>query len=118
DDPKKFAKAVHLQDIHLEKGMHCADCHFAQDEHGDGQLYGEYGNTIEIECVDCHGDVNRLATLRTSGPAAPPGGNDLTLGTTPFGQRRFAWINGTLHQHSMITPDLDWEVRQVRDSVT
>jgi hypothetical protein len=118
DDPGKFAKAVHLQDIHLEKGMHCADCHFAQDEHGDGQLYGEYGNTIEIECVDCHGDVNRLATLRTSGPAAPPGGTDLTLGTTPFGQRRFAWINGTLHQRSMVTPDLDWEVRQVRDSVT
>src|SRR5712691_7131714 len=70
DDPAKFSKAVHLQDIHLEKGMHCADCHFAQDGHGNGQLYGEYGNTIEIECQDCHGDVNAYTNLRTSGPAA------------------------------------------------
>ena len=31
DDPDKFQKAVHLADIHLEKGMHCADCHFQQD---------------------------------------------------------------------------------------
>ena len=30
-DPDKFGKAVHLKDIHLEKGMHCADCHFQQD---------------------------------------------------------------------------------------
>ena len=28
DDPDKFKKAVHLKDIHLEKGMHCIDCHF------------------------------------------------------------------------------------------
>ena len=25
-DPDKFTKAVHLRDIHLEKGMHCVDC--------------------------------------------------------------------------------------------
>src|SRR5262245_6116505 len=28
DDPDRFRKAVHLKDIHLEKGMHCVDCHF------------------------------------------------------------------------------------------
>jgi len=28
DDPKKFDKAAHLADIHLEKGMQCVDCHF------------------------------------------------------------------------------------------
>ena len=60
DDPEKFEKAVHLKDIHLERGMHCADCHFSQDEHGNGQLYGEYGNTIEIECQDCHGTAERV----------------------------------------------------------
>jgi hypothetical protein len=118
DDPKKFAKAVHLQDIHLEKGMHCVDCHFAQDEHGNGQLYGEYGNTIEIECQDCHGDVNGYTTLRTSGPAAPPGGTDLLLGTTPFGQRRFIWVNGKLWQRSMVNPNQQWEVVQVKDTIT
>jgi len=30
DDPKKFDKAVHLSSIHLDVGMHCVDCHFAQ----------------------------------------------------------------------------------------
>src|SRR4029079_3677397 len=32
---------VHLMDIHLEKGMHCIDCHFNQDNHGNTKLYGE-----------------------------------------------------------------------------
>ncbi|NOT58657.1 MAG: hypothetical protein HOP19_00355, partial [Acidobacteria bacterium] len=48
---------VHLKDIHLEKGMHCVDCHFKQDNHGNGNLYGEVRNAIEIDCVDCHGNV-------------------------------------------------------------
>jgi hypothetical protein len=118
DDPQKFAKAVHLRDIHLERGMHCADCHFSQDEHGNGQLYGEYGNNIEIECQDCHGTTNAYTNLRTSGPAAPNGGTDLRLGTTPFGQRRFLWFNGKLLQRSMVNPGMEWEVVQVKDTIT
>ena len=118
DDPDRFKKAVHLRDIHLEKGMHCVDCHFAQDEHGNGQIYGEYGNNIEIECQDCHGTTEKYTTLRTSGPAAPTGGTDLRMGTTPFGRRRFAWINGRLMQRSMLSPDVEWEVIQVKDSIT
>ena len=70
DDPNRFAKAVHLKDIHLEKGMHCADCHFRQDSHGNGFLYNEPRAGIEIDCVDCHGSVAKPATLFTSGPAA------------------------------------------------
>ena len=118
DDPLKFSKAVHLRDIHLEKGMHCVDCHFSQDEHGDGQLYGEYGNTIEIECQDCHGTIDRYATLRTSGPAAPEEGTDLRMGTTPSGRRRFAWVADRLVQRSMLDPALQWEVVQVKDTIT
>ncbi|HYU25059.1 MAG TPA: hypothetical protein VEO74_07650, partial [Thermoanaerobaculia bacterium] len=120
NDPKKFEKAVHLRDVHLDKGMHCADCHFSQDEHGNGQLYAEYGNNIEIGCEDCHGTIDRYATLRTSGPAAPAGGTDLLLGTTPgpAGRRRFAWVNGKLMQRSMLDANLQWEVVQVKDSVT
>lgn len=118
DDPKKFAKAVHLQDIHLERGMHCADCHFSQDEHGNGQLYGEYGDNIEIECQDCHGNANAYTNLRTSGPAAPPGGTDLRVGSTPFGRLRFAWVNGKLMQRSMINKGMEWEVVQVKDTIT
>ncbi len=118
DDPEKFKKAVHLQDIHLEKGMHCVDCHFSQDEHGNGQIYGEYGNNIEIECQDCHGTIDRDSNLRTSGPAAPPGGTDLGAARTPDGRRRFDWLGGRLYQRSMITPGLEWEVVQVKDSIT
>ncbi|HVS33753.1 MAG TPA: hypothetical protein VMS98_20120 [Thermoanaerobaculia bacterium] len=118
DDPEKFKKAVHLRDIHLERGMHCSDCHFSRDEHGDGQLYSEYGTNIEIECQDCHGRLDRNTNLRTSGPLAPPGGTDLRLGTTPFGQRRFIWSNGILYQRSMVNPGMEWVVRQVRDTVT
>ncbi|MFL6247522.1 MAG: hypothetical protein ACJ74H_15960, partial [Thermoanaerobaculia bacterium] len=118
DDPQKFAKTVHLRDIHLERGMHCVDCHFSQDEHGNGQLYGEYGNTIEIECQDCHGNTTAYTNLRTSGPAAPSGGTDLRMGTTPFGRRRFLWFNGKLFQRSMVNPDMEWEVLQVKDSIT
>src|SRR5258705_1017724 len=69
-DPVKFQKAVHLNDIHLEKGMHCVDCHFRQDAHGDGNLYNEPRAAIEISCEDCHGSISQKATLFTSGPAA------------------------------------------------
>ena len=70
DDPEKFKKAVHLNDIHLEKGMHCVDCHFRQDAHGDGNLYNEPRAAIEIACEDCHGSIRSRANLFTSGPAA------------------------------------------------
>ncbi len=69
-DPEKWNKAVHLQDIHAEKGMHCVDCHFRQDSHGDGILYNEPRAAIEIGCVDCHGSIKAKANAITSGPAA------------------------------------------------
>ena len=55
DDPDLFKKTVHLKDIHLEKGMHCVDCHFRQDAHGTGKLIGDRRAAIEIMCQDCHG---------------------------------------------------------------
>lgn len=118
DDPDRFKKAVHLKDVHLEKGMHCVDCHFAQDSHGNGKLYGEVRNAIEIDCTDCHGTIYRPATLVTSGPAAPPGGTPLARLRTPWGQRRFEWRRGRLFQRSMVVPGLEWEVVQVRDTIT
>jgi hypothetical protein len=48
---------VHLKDIHLEKGMQCVDCHFQQDAHGDGHLYGETRNAVLVDCIDCHGSI-------------------------------------------------------------
>ncbi len=137
DDPEKWrkegegkfvepgvnpGKAVHMMDIHAEKGMQCADCHFAQDSHGNGLIYGEVANAVEIGCKDCHGTADAYPTLRTSGPAAPPRGNDLALLRNPDGQRRFEWQPGiggrrVLVQRSIVDPELEWRVSLTRDSV-
>ena len=118
DDPEKFGKAVHLKDIHLEKGMHCIDCHFVQDSHGNGKLYGETRNAIEVDCVDCHGTIQQRATLRTSGIAAPAGGTAMDGLRTPWGERRFYWEGDRLFQRSMLDKNEQWEVVQVIDSIT
>jgi hypothetical protein len=115
-DPARLAKAVHLRDIHLERGMHCVDCHFSQDVHGTGLLHGETRAAVEIDCVDCHGTVTAPASLRTSGPASR--GADLSLKSTPFGLPRFVRREGKLLQRSMLEEGREWEVPQVRDGVT
>ncbi len=137
DDPEKWrrkgegkfvppgvnpGKTVHLMDIHAEKGLQCADCHFAQDSHGNGLIYGEVANAIEIGCKDCHGSADAYPNLRTSGPAAPPKGNDLALLRNPDGKRRFEWVEEgggrrTLIQRSIVDPKLEWRVHLVKDSV-
>ena len=118
EDPDKFGKAVHLKDIHLEKGMHCIDCHFEQDSHGNGKLYGETRNAIEIDCVDCHGTIQQRANLITSGTAAPKDGTNLSGLRTPWQERRFYWKDGRLYQRSMLEKDKEWEVVQVLDTIT
>jgi hypothetical protein len=118
DDPQKFKKAVHMASIHMEKGMQCVDCHFAQDNHSNGYIYGEVAQAIEISCVDCHGTVDAYPNLRTSGPAAPPSGTDLSLLRNPDGSKRFEWRDGKLYQRSLVTPGLEWRVHLVKDSVT
>src|SRR2546425_673242 len=125
DDPDRFRKAVHLADIHLEKGMQCNDCHFAQDNHGNGKIYGEPRAAVEIDCTDCHGTIRKKATLVTSGPAAPesptPGGErgrHLGALRTPWGLRRFEWRDDKLYQRSMSEEDKEWEIVQTIDTIT
>lgn len=117
-DPDKFKKAVHLKDIHFEKGMHCVDCHFAQDSHGTGHIHGEVEAAIEIECKDCHGNADNYPTLKTSGPASPPGGTNLASLRNPDGRKRFEWRDGKLIQRSLVDMSLEWEVSLVKDTVT
>ena len=126
---------VHLKDIHLQKGMHCIDCHFWQDNHGNGNLYGAPRDAVEIGCVDCHGSIRERATLITSGPAAPCSngrsarlpetdpacekrGAHLDRLTTPWKSRRFYWKGNQLFQRSMVEKDLEWEVVQTIDTIT
>ena len=117
EDPDRFGKAVHLADIHLENGMQCNDCHFAQDNHGNGKIYAEPRAAVEIDCTDCHGTSSARASLLTSGPAAPPGGRSLEILRTPWGLRRFEWSGDKLIQRSMSDQNKQWEVVQTRDTI-
>src|SRR5262249_49113197 len=122
---------VHLKDIHLEKGMHCVDCHFRQDNHGNGKLYGEARNAIEIDCVDCHGTINRRAdpTSKEAVTSAAAGGNkmldyrdvfplDNQNRSLKFSQDRFFKKDGKLYQRWAVEQGKVWEVVQVMDSIT
>jgi len=136
DDPEKWrkagvdkwaqpggqpGKAVHMMDIHAEKGMQCADCHYSQDAHGSGLIQGEVANAVEISCRDCHGTISAYPSLRTSNVAASPDGTDLTLLRNPDGQPRFQWVEKDgrreLMQRSVVDPNLEWRVHLVKDSV-
>ena len=117
-DPKKFQKAVHLASIHVDVGMQCVDCHFAQDNHGDGYMHGEVAQAVEVDCKDCHGTTRSYPSLRTSGPAAGPYGTDLSVLRNPDGKLRFEWVDGKLIQRSVVTPGLEWTLSLVKDSVT
>ncbi|MEA3045059.1 MAG: hypothetical protein QOH47_2897, partial [Sphingomonadales bacterium] len=86
-------RSVHLMDIHAQRGLQCADCHFSQDSHGNGFIYGEVANAIEIGCRDCHGVPSEYANLRTSGPAAPTHGTNLEVIRNEDGRRRFEWMD-------------------------
>ncbi|MEH6828654.1 hypothetical protein [Parasphingorhabdus sp.] len=137
DDPEKFrkkgegkfvevginpGKSVHMMSIHAEVGMQCADCHFAQDSHGNGLIYGEVANAVEINCKDCHGTADAYPTLLTSNLAARPKGSNLGLLRNANGERRFEWFKDpdgkrVLIQRSIVDPELSWRVSLVKNSV-
>lgn len=54
------------KDLHLEKGLHCIDCHTVNDIHGDGNIYSKREQAVEIECTDCHGNIQMYSHLKTS----------------------------------------------------
>lgn len=118
DDPSRFARAVHLRDVHLERGMHCVDCHTEQDIHGDGRLWGATPDPIEIACIDCHGTVSARATLVTSGIN---GGTDLASRLsgprTVFGTRAFEIDGPRVIQRSRMYENLQWAIPQIVDAV-
>jgi hypothetical protein len=47
-------------DIHKQKGMECIDCHTSRELMGDGYIYENMYNQIEISCESCHGTENEL----------------------------------------------------------
>ncbi len=118
EDPQKFDKAVHLSSVHTDVGMHCVDCHFSNDNHGNGHIYGEVAAAVEVDCKDCHGTAKDYPNLYTSGPAALEGGLEMSAMRTPDGRRRFEWVGDKLFQRSVVDPDLEWDMSLVKDTVT
>ncbi len=60
-------------DIHHEKGMGCIDCHTGQDTMGDGHIYPEMKDQIEVRCEDCHGSYTsgpKTAVVKKDDPVA------------------------------------------------
>jgi hypothetical protein len=121
---------VHLKDIHLEKGMHCVDCHFKQDNHGNGKLYGEPRNAVEISCEDCHGTIYQRANpaSRSALTTAAAGGNRVLnyrevfplsdRKSPPLASDRFFNKDGKLFQRSAVEEGKVWELVQVIDTIT
>ena len=118
DDPDKFGKAVHLKDIHLEKGMHCIDCHFEQDSHGNGKLYGETRNAIEIDCVDCHGTIRAARHADHLGHGRAERRHRTWRAAHAVAGAPFLLERRPLFQRSMLEKDKEWEVVQVLDTIT
>jgi hypothetical protein len=127
-DSCRSGQPVHLMDIHMEKGMHCVDCHFSQDMHGNNRLHMEVRAATEISCIDCHGTADKYTTLKTSGPAAYTSADDgkgrnLAALKTPFGVPRFEVVpdkdgRRRVFQNSCVEKGVRWEVVQTKDTVT
>lgn len=130
---------VHLKDIHIEMGMHCVDCHFEQDSHGDGNLYGETRNATLIECVDCHGSISEppkmlqymlldkkdtdagkklLAEVFTGNAAKSMKPDDVkkVIGNHFTFERAADGQPAKLMQTSAVDPSKSWEIKQTVNS--
>ena len=124
-ESKRDGVPVHLIDIHLEKGMHCVDCHFVQDVHGNTKLYGEVRAAIEIQCIDCHGTAGKRANLLTTRPGGGHVRRRIRASRAATsrrcarrsGKRRFERRGDKIIQNSMVEPDLAWEVVQTADTI-
>ena len=45
-------------DVHYELGFTCVDCHSAEDVHGDGTLYTNMLDAVNVKCEDCHEPID------------------------------------------------------------
>ena len=126
--------------------MHCADCHVSTDVHGNGNLYNEPRAAIQIDCIDCHGTIDKQATLTpglTSAGTARFGGKVITVPKdltkikarnergrqVPMFQRIAQATKrktldgkdvdvGDIVQNSLVEPGKWWRVVQTIDTVT
>ena len=115
---------VHYLDIHLEKGMHCVDCHFVQDVHGNGRLQMEVRAGCEIQCVELpryyagQRPTLRLVAPRRTHPHPMARAVDLTAMRTPFDAKRLrAPRRPRLPEFDGRARPAAWEVTQTVDVI-
>lgn len=68
-------------DVHFEAGMHCVDCHTAEDVHGNGHLYADTQCAVSVRCETCHGSARERAQIVDGGPALEERDGQLILRT-------------------------------------
>ncbi|HEY4220108.1 MAG TPA: hypothetical protein VGO62_02170, partial [Myxococcota bacterium] len=105
--------STHLQDVHIEQGMACSDCHVTS-VHGDSNIYTRNWDAEPMECEDCHGTPYAKAKLVSSGPNGGDKFTD-TVWNTPFGKPWFETKDGKIIEHSRTVAGLQWEVSQLTD---
>ena len=117
DDPDKFKKAVHLRDIHLERGMHCSIAISRATSMATGRCTASTERTSRSSARIATG--GSIATPTSAPPVRsrrreerPPPRHD-PVRTAPF-----LLVERNLYQRSMVNPGMQWVVRQVRDTVT
>ena len=116
DDPQKFAKAVHLKDVHLAHGMQCADCHFDIDVHGNGNALRRTAQR----------DHDRRASIVTARSTQRPTLDHLrqrrtrSICSTRATRRGVRVSSGRATSSSStrsMSPDVRWEVPQTIDTI-
>ena len=70
--PTSSSKAVHMSSIHVDVGMHCVDCHFAQDGTATASSTARSRTRSRSTARTATARPRPYPTLRTSNPAAPP----------------------------------------------
>lgn len=58
---RQIDKKAAQEDVHLSRGMGCADCHSQREMHGDGVEYKSFKETgaMDTMCENCHEDVTQ-----------------------------------------------------------
>lgn len=95
-------------DIHYQRGMHCVDCHQRSDVHGDGRLYNNSKEQVDIRCEDCHGTVRAVAAPDDHGVFRASGGREIpNLRRTPDGRVVLrGYVSGRDHEVTQIHTEL------------
>ena len=119
DDPKKFDKAAHLEDIHLRKGhaVRGLPLRAGQPRQRQNSTASRAPPSSSIASIATarFGNARRCVT---SGPAAPAGGTHLDALRTPWRSGDSNGATANFIQRSMMEHDREWEVVQTLDSIT